>query len=181
MNLSVSSVNINNRLHKSPSFGMAKFSEGGYQIAQNCKDIYAPLENPTDYQNPDFFKKKPLFRKAPFAKYFRNMVVKNGSEESINQVKESIETCGTTNNAFTNSRFIKQLATVQKPFSKLTDETKTTLSESIEKVLKLNWDNPLISKKETKSLIEMSKETLGDGAFLTLLGLIDKSGIKAGK
>ena len=177
MNLTISSVN-NLPKARNCSFGLAKFSEQGLKLAQSCSDIYECLGQPNEFQNPDFFKKKGIFSKAPFTKYLKQKVSpKTVNEEARTEVAEIIRDCGATQNSHTNAAFIKQFLTAKKQINKSDRRTQEAIAQAAEEVFKHNWNNPELSKEETASLLELARGAIDDSKYATLTGIIQKSDI----
>lgn len=176
MNLNLTPVQVPH-MTNNVSFGMAKFTKEGMRLAQTSADVYEPLATPTEFQDPAFFKNKKFLHKAPFAKYMQGKIPsgKPCAEEDINEVTETIISCGTSNNAFSNAKFIKQLLTTKKHVDNLPDSTQEPLRYAISEVFKTNWNNPELSKAETAALLEMSKGEIQDNQYITLTGVIEKS------
>ncbi len=177
MNLSVSSVS--NTANKNINFGMARFTKQGMKIARECQDVYECLSKPNHYQIPEFFKRKGLFEEAPFTKYLRAKLPakKEAAPEYINEVKDMINYCGTSDNSSSNANFIKQLISSEPYIESLGDDTRIQISESIQEVFNKNWNNPELSKRATQDLLEMARPSLSDLQYATLVGVIEKSDI----
>lgn len=174
MSLTISPVNNGN--NNNVSFKMAKFSKKGYDLASKHSDIYEALSAPNKFQNPDFFKAKPLFFKAPFTKYYISKI--NGGKSAVNEVADTIIKCGATDNSHTNASFIKQLTATEKYIRSSSDDTKSVIGNAANEVFKKNWDNPELSKKETLRLLEIAKYGMDDRAYISLNGAIHASDIK---
>lgn len=171
MNLSIAP--INQPVKNNVAFGMAKFSEKGYEMAGQHADIYESLAKPNNFQNPDFFKPKFLFFKTPFTKYY----IQNAASKP-DEVANTIIQCGTCDNSNTNAKFIKQLISTEKYIHSSSDDTKLKIGTAANEVFKKNWDNPEISKKETLQLLEIAKYGMDDRTYISLNGAIHASDAK---
>lgn len=173
MSLTISSVNNNGN---NISFGMAQFSKKGYALASKHADIYEALSNPNKFQNPEFFKAKPLFFKSPFTKYF--LAKTRDGKTGVDEVADTIIKCGATDNSHTNACFIKQLVSTEKYIHSASDDTKSVIGIAANEVFKKNWDNPELSKKDTLRLLEIAKYGMEDRAYISLNGAIHASDVK---
>lgn len=177
MNLTISAVN-NTPKYKNVSFGFAKFSPKGLDLAKSCSDVYEYLGSPNEYQNPDFFKKKGIFAQAPFTKYLKSKLnPKSVNEEAIKEVQQAIIQCGASENSHSNAAFIKQFLASKKQINKLPEATRDAIATASEYVFRYNWNNPELSKAETYELLEMAKPKLENTEYATLIGVIEKSDI----
>lgn len=177
MNLSVSPLNNNIKAYNT-SFGMAKFSKTGRLLAESCGDTYTPLKTPNKYQNPAFYKKKPLIGHTPFYKYMQDKlsVKKENFDKSISEISRTIVDCGTSDNSHTNALFIRQLLTTCKLIDGIeTEKHHNAISNAILKVFDKNYDNPELTKEETQSLFEMGNDDISDEDFAMITGVITKS------
>lgn len=181
MNLTISPVQTN---QNNISFGFAKFSPEGMKLAKSASNIYKPLENETVFQNPSFFKTKYI--KAPFATFIEETLPVKGNieQEDIDLVTKAIQDCGTTNNAKVNANFVKQLLDkkTQKHILKLEEKQPDAYDAIItaeKAVFDKNWNNPLLSKKQTMDLLDVTLQKFQDVEKVTLTGVIEKSDAKA--
>ena len=190
MNLSLSTAQISNKVShfagmsdvnniekNEVSFGMAKFTDKGYHLASLHSDIYDALSAPNENLPIDFFKPKKLFRKSPFTKYYIEKTASN-DQNSINEVAQMIVNCGTGVNAVTNACFISQLLDTEKFIHSANSETKNIIGPAINEVLKKNWDNPELSKKDTFRLLELAQYGMDERAYVSLNGVIQASDMK---
>lgn len=166
MNMIISSVNSNN-FSKNKSFGMARFTEKGYQLASLHADIYKELGQPNNFQNPEFFKKVPFLQKAPFTKYFLA-----NSKRAPQDVAETIVKCGATDNIASNAMFINQLLATEKYIHSSDENGKKIISDAVNEVFKKNWDNPEVSQKDTFRLLELAKYSIDEKAYVSICGVI---------
>jgi len=170
MGLIISSVNQNS---KNVSFGMAKFTNRGLELAKSCSDIYQKLDTPNVFKNGDFF--KSYIFTSPFEKFVKR---NNKTSAGIKEIADTIEICGATQNSHTNAKFIKQLLSSKKTISKINDDDQRIIAGAIKEVFNNNWDNPEISKKNTYKLLDMCQKAIQDKEYTTLSGVIQKSDIK---
>lgn len=185
MNLSVSPIKFsspNNAAHI--NFGMAKFTNEGMRYANSQKDVYTPFADPVEFQDAKFFNKKSFFSKAPFAKYMGSMIPHKKEADAIKtqEVAKTIVECGATKNSFSNARFIKQMLTTKTQLDKMHQTARAKIQSAAQEVLALNWNNPLLSKDETKALARYAyDETTDEGKRIiaSLDGVIDNSDAKA--
>lgn len=182
MDLSVSPVKISASNHNGTgklSFGMAKFTDNGLKYAESLGDVYTPFADPTEFQDSSFYKKKSFFAKAPFARYMDKTISKGAANpENAEKVAQTIVECGATKNSFSNARFIKQMLTTKSQLDKMRPETRTVIKRAAESVLAVNWNNPELSKDETKALARYAfDENTDEGrrALSSLDGVIDNS------
>ena len=179
MSLSISPVShmaVSNR--NNISFGMAKFTSEGMRYARSHGDVYEPFSDPTRFQNPAFFDKTSIFKKAPFAKYMENAIVfkKEVYDEDIENVAQTIIECGSTDNAFSNARFIRQMLTTKIHLDKMHPYVRKHIREAAQSVLATNWNNPVLSVNETKALARYAyDERTDDGKRMiaSLDGVLD--------
>lgn len=187
MGLSISpikfaSVNNNNNV----SFGMAKFTNEGMRYAKSHEDVYTPFSDPTEFQDASFFNKKSIFSKAPFARYMESMIPakKEADQAAVDEVAQTIVDCGATKNGFSNARFIKQMLTTRSYLDKMHSSARNPIRGAAQSVLATNWNNPLLSKDETKALVRYAyDETKDEGKRIiaSLDGVIDNSDTSAPK
>ena len=174
----VSSVSFN---RNNINFTMARYTQAGLQKAGECADIYEPFGSPNEYMgvNEAFYKKTGIFNN-PLKKYIKHEIPKRKTPkpENLQQVKDTIVEYGTTPYAYLNSLFIKQVLKSGKYIKKLDESTQAELAGSVARVLENNWNNPLISKKETEELASMAQGALGTGAYYSIVGSIRNCDIK---
>lgn len=165
MNLSISPIKYSN----CPNFGMAKFTKRGVELAKTQEDTFTPFKEPTIFQSPEFFKKTKPLQKAPLAKFI-------SGEKKPENIYNTIKECGNTGNAELNARFVKQLLESKKTISKTSAEVQNAVKDAASDVFGNNWDNPLLSKKETLELLNMTN--LPDKVIVAATGVIEKSDSK---
>ena len=169
--MNISFYPIQNLQSNNISFGMAKFTDKGYQLAKLHSDIYDSLKEPNTTLNPEFFKKPSLLGKAPFTKYFIAKTSVNNRQSTM-EVAQTIIDCAATNNQFANSCFIQQLLATEKQIHSSSDETKQIIGKAINDVFKKNWDNPELSQKDTFRLLELAKYGMNDKAYISHNGVL---------
>ena len=180
MNLSVSSVN-----NKNICFGMAKFSEPGRRLAQNCSDLYEGFSRPNlpepSKLNPEFTKRILPFQTVPFEEYIKTKIPISAEEANPLDTKEVAQVIidhGTTDDQQINANFVKQLLKGEGFIRVAEPETKKQLSLAVRQVFDKNWDNPKLSKKQTLALLEAAKFAMDDKEYAVALGVIQKSDIR---
>ena len=170
MNLSISPV-------KNVSFGMAEFSPQGKKYADEVK---AGTWN--TYNDECFYKKTSIFGKPEFTKYLECKVPLKSeiTPDGLQDACTTIEIHGTGTNAGTNARFTKQLIhpKTQKHIEKLSALKPAACDEIVSaerKVFDANWDNPELTKGETRKLLDAVQSTMAPEEYIKLTGVIEKS------
>ena len=188
MGLSISPIRLSsiNNTNNNVSFGMAKFTDEGMRYAASHQDVYTPFADPTEFQDAKFFNKKSFFPKAPFGKYMISIIPskKEPDADKLDEVAQTIVDCGATKNSFSNARFIKQMLTTKTYVDKMHSNAKNSIKGAAQAVLATNWNNPLLSKDETKALVRYAyDETKDEGKRIiaSLDGVIDNSDTSAPK
>ena len=178
MNLSISPM----KSYSNVSFGMAYFTPEGMRLAQESADIYEPLKNYTEFQNPAFFEKTHFYKKPALTSYIEEKLPhkKPIKEENIEEVTKTIVECGATGNAKTNALFVEQMldGRTQKHIRKLQKRQPDVFQKVLDAekiVFDSNWNNPLISKRDTTKLLLAVKKDLTDAEYVTLTGVIENS------
>ncbi len=176
MDLTISPARISSQ-RNNINFGMASFTDEGLRRAEAMGDVYEPLKKPNKYYPSEYFEQKRLFRKAPFAQTVEKYLPagKKADSGKVNDVAQMIVECGTSGNAFSNSRFIRQLITTKDHLNRLPAETQEPIRVSVAQVLAANWDNPEITDKETRTLAEMALGAISEKEELALNGALDKA------
>ena len=170
MNLSISPMN-------NVSFGMAKFSQRGKEFAEASGEKgWNRHDNPRFYKNPVFIKKPDI------AKYIEAKIpLKTRTlPGNIEKVEQAIIDHGTGTNAEANAKFVRQVIDprTQRYIDKL-GERKSKAQDviiSAEKALfDANWDNPMLSKAETMTLLDTVKSKMADAEYVKWTGIIERS------
>jgi len=169
MNLSVSPLN-------NVSFGMAKFSKEGMRLAQE-----AGAGEYTEFNNEDFYKRVGLSR-PPFARYIADEIPakKVASQEAVERVEDVMVKHGAGNNAKTNARFAKQFMhpSTKRHVNQLykrQPEVHDEIMKTARVIFDSNWNNPELSKGETKRLLDAVKSTMSDAEYVKWSGIIEES------
>lgn len=169
MNLSISPLN-------NVSFGMAKFSKEGMRLAQQ-----AGAGEYTEFNNEEYYKRTGL-TKPPFAKYIAKELPakKQASQEAIENVEDVMVKHGAGNNARTNARFAKQYMhpSTQRYVTQLYKRQPDVHDEILKTarvIFDSNWNNPELSKGETKRLLDAVKSTMSDAEYVKWSGIIEES------
>lgn len=139
-----------------PSFGLARLNAHG----KNAADKFNYAQN--EFNDPRMFKKQGMFVKSALA----NQIQKGA--DFLTLCKEY----GCTNNGKANAEFIKsQILTGKsdKAIQSLHEEART---EGLITLFKSNYDNPNLSLKETKKLLEIVKKEIGDEDYVKYTGLL---------
>ena len=188
MGLSISPIRLSsvNNTNNNVSFGMAKFTEEGMRYAVSHQDVYTPFSDPTEFQDAAFFNKKSFFAKAPFAKHMESMIPykKEADPDKVDDVAQTIVECGATKNGFANARFVKQMLTTKSHLDKMHPAARAKIRGAAQAVLATNWNNPLLSKDETKALARYAyDETKDDGKRIlaSLDGVVENSDVRGPK
>ena len=179
MNLSVSSIGINTR--NIVNFKMAKFTNSGYCIAGDCGKQNEQLEylkyphKYNEFQNPEFFKRVCILKPA-FTKYAQKKLNEPDRTKASDDIVNAIIQCGTSDNQYANAMFIKQLIATRKVLESNNDTAgKAKIALAIAEVFKKNWDNSILTKSETMTLLEMIKTAIDLNQLATLTGVVQRS------
>lgn len=141
-----------------PSFGMARLNDLGRESA----DSFGYTQN--EFLNADMFKKNGLFKKESLlSKELR----KTGTT-----FQAVCEEYGCSNNAKTNAEFIvNQILSPKssKALSQLSDED---YSNGLMVLYQTNYDNPELSTKHTKELLDMLKDFMQVEDYIKNVGIL---------
>jgi len=178
MNLAISPVKLS--ANNSVSFGMAKFTQEGLAYAKSQEGTYSEFSDPTEFHNAAFYKKKSFFRKAPFATFLESKIKPKAlaDKESIKEVAQTIIDCGATANSESNAKFTRQLLTTKSYVDKLQPDDKKAIKDAAISVFATNWNNPELTKEETKALARFAfDDSTMDGKKIlsTIDGVIENS------
>ena len=153
-NVSMSSVS--RKVSLTPSFGLAKLNDLGRTTADSF-----------GYQNNRFLK-ADMFRKQSFFQ-------KSQLTRELDDGNSFVQLCtiyGCTNNAKTNAEFIENQILSSKSDAAI---KKLDSDEQYEALLKLymhNYDNPELSLKSTKSLLERVKASISPEEYVKHVGIL---------
>lgn len=142
----------------SPSFGFAKLNELGRESA----DSFEMQEN--TFLDPSMFKKASFFASGPaiLGK------LKNG--ENFTDICRDY---GCSKNAKTNAEFIKTQIINRGAnyyFHKYVEEEE--LSDALLSLYEYNYDNPELSTKDTRKLLELSRYSMESSEYIQNVGLL---------
>lgn len=162
------------------SFGMARFTKEGMSLAKKSGENEAA--SPNNYNNEKYYK-RPIFGKPAFYTYLSDTLPADvtADDATIQKVKDKIIAHGTTPIGTKNAEFItRQLmhSSTQGHIEKLKKQQKHTYNGIIEAERTLfdaNWNNPELSKQDTKKLLDKVKSTMSEPAYLKWSGMIENS------
>lgn len=141
----------------SPSFGFAKLNDVGRRSA----DEFGYQHN--DFLNNRLFVKQKLFRKAAIAEELK-------SGKTLMQICEQY---GCTNNPSANAAFIESQILSSKGVSALRTVEEAEAADALIRLYDFNYDNPQLSLKSTKALLERISENIQPSDYIKHRGLLD--------
>lgn len=156
-----------------PSFGFAKLSE----VGRKSSDSFGYQQN--EFIDSCMFDKQKGLKMTALSKKISD----GGVGPTGEKFTEICTTYGCTNNAKSNADFIKNQILSKKAQKDLSRLIKIhTLPEAaygkgLEKLYIHNYDNPDLSYKETKALLEMQKDTMDSADYVKHIGILE-TGIK---
>lgn len=140
-----------------PSFGLAKLNKTGEQTAE----AFGFQRN--DFLNDKLYEKQGLFKKAAIS-------------VELEKGKDFVDICseyGCSSLAGANASFIQNQILSKKGISAVKKIDKDAVTEGLMKLYENNYDNPALSLKDTKALLEKVKESMAPGAYIQNIGLLD--------
>lgn len=177
MSLSVSPIS-------NVSFGMAKFSREGKRLAEA-----AGAGDFNEYNNGEFYSKH-VITKPEFLEFAESKVPvkkKGIKKEQVQTVADSMVQHGTSGIDYADAAFIKNQALNRKTQTYLLrlaarhPEAYSSFVEAEKELFDANWNNPKLSKKETKRLLRAVKPKMSDADYVKWSGIIDQSDAKEPK
>lgn len=141
-----------------PSFGFAKLNEIGRESADSFE-----LQQNT-FLDSSMFKKESFFALGPA------ILIKLKSGQNFNDICRDY---GCSKNAKTNAQFIKTQIinkSANCKFPKYVDEE--TLADSLLSLYEHNYDNPDLSAKDTRRLLDMCKGSMETSEYVQNVGLL---------
>ncbi len=177
MSLSVSPIS-------NVSFGMAKFSREGKRLAEA-----AGAGDFNEYNNDKFYSKHTVI-KPEFLKFAESKVPvkkKGIKKEQVQTVADSMVQHGTSGIDYVDALFIKNQALnrqTQVYLSKLAarnPEAYSSFVDAEKELFEANWNNPKLSKKDTKRLLQAIRPKMSDADYVRWSGIIDQSDAKEPK
>ncbi len=140
-----------------PSFGFAKLND----IGRTTADSFGYQHN--EFLDASMFRKQGIFKKSVLS-------TRLTEGESFSDI---CETYGCTNNAKTNAEFINNQILSSKSSSALRRLNDDELRAGLSLLYKCNYDNPELSLRETKALLEMLREFLEPEEYIKQVGLLE--------
>lgn len=142
----------------SPSFGLAKLSEVGSQVA-------ATFGHPSNsYVNGDLYKRQNLFDDSALANEIQ-------SGQSFTKLCDDY---GCTKFAMANAAFINSQIIGKKSAKALNLVPSDELQKGLTKLYYANYDNPELSKRNTKALLKLLKSTMAPDEYVKNIGLLEE-------
>lgn len=139
-----------------PSFGLAKLNTLGRTTA----DSFGYQNN--QFLNSDMFKKQGIFQKSQLT-------------QALAEDADFVQLCttyGCSNNAKTNAEFIQNQILSSKSDSAMKKVDSEELNEGLLKLYWHNYDNPQLSLKSTKELLEKAKSAIAPEEYVKNVGLL---------
>lgn len=144
-------------MNSTPSFGLAKLNDLGRSTADSF-----------GYQNNQFidsrmFKKQNIFQKSMLG-------------EKIAEGRNFTDLCrtyGCTDNSKTNSEFIENQILSSKGKSVLKKVEAEERKQGLLELYNSNYDNPDLSLKQTRALLEKVRESITDEDYVRFIGILD--------
>ena len=156
-NVSLTTPRVKSTSNVSPSFGLARLNEKGI----NAVDKFGYQKN--SFLDSRMFEQQGLFSKSALTKKLAN-----GSDFAALCTKY-----GCTNNAKTNAQFIKTQILSGKSKKAINNVEQEQRQAGLVSLFKANYDNPRLTVKETKALLEEVKDAIGDEEYVKFTGLLD--------
>lgn len=141
----------------SPSFGLAKLNETGIATA----DTFGFQRN--EFLNNRLFEKQGIFKKPAIS-------------DELAAGKTFTDICtdyGCSTMAGANAAFIKTQILPKKGASAIKNVESQDAAKGLQKLYEHNYDNPELSIKDTRELLERVKEFMAPGAYIQNIGLLD--------
>lgn len=146
-----------NATKANPSFGLAKLNETGARTA----DTFGFQRN--EFLNDRLFEKQGLFKKAAIS-------------SELSAGKNFVDICneyGCSPMAGANAAFIQNQILSKKGNSATKGIDQAVITQGLMKLYENNYDNPELSLKDTKALLEKVKESMAPGAYIQNIGLLE--------
>ena len=141
----------------SPSFGFAKLNGKGRETAQ----VFGLPSN--DFLNDDMFQKQGLFKKSALARELTS-----GSKFS-----QICEDYGCSELGSSNASFIKTQILSKKGKNALKNVPADELQKGFIALYTANYDNPQLSNRTTRELLEIIKDYMAAEEYVKHVGLLD--------
>ena len=143
--------------NSTPSFGLAKLNDR----ARNGADSFGYENN--NYLSSDLLKKQGVLSKSALTKELEN---------GANFV-DICRTYGCSKIAKVNSDFIKSQILTPKFNASLEHITEEDLAIGLTELYKKNYDNPMLSIKQTSALLTHLKDIMPNGEYAQYRGILD--------
>ncbi len=153
----VSVSNFSKNVLSTPSFGFAKLNDLGRTTA----DSFGYQNN--QFLNADMFRKQGLFHKSQLAK-------------ELERGADFVDICttyGCSNNSKTNSEFIENQILSSKSDSALKRVNPDSKKEGFMKLYLHNYDNPELSLRTTRILLEKVKDSFSPEEYVKHIGILE--------
>ncbi len=153
----VTMTNVSKNLSARPSFGFAKLNDLGRTTA----DSFGYQKN--QFLNADMFRKQGFFHKSQLSKEL-------GSGTDFVDICQNY---GCTNNAKTNAEFIENQILSSKSEASIKRLDEDAQREGFLRLYMHNYDNPELSLKSTKMLLEKIKEAMSPEEYIKHTGILE--------
>ena len=154
-NVSFSDKSI--KIKNTQSFGMARLN----QLGRETSDKFEFQRN--TFLNGKMYEKQGLFEASLLSKKIEN------NEDFAKLCK----IYGCTKNAKDNADFIKNQVLVQKSFASIKKVEEENLAEGLLALYYSNFDNPELSVKQTRQLLEMASDYMSPEEYIKNVGLLE--------
>ena len=144
------------------SFGLARLTQQG----KNAAKIFGYKEN--SFVNDDMFHKQGIFEKSALS-------VELSKGKSFENICKEY---ATSNLGAINASFIKNQILSKKAKRVLKSVPKSSLEAGFKILYDNNYDNPQLSVKDTKKLIEKYKPFISNGDYMKNIGLLEAGTVK---
>lgn len=153
----VSMPSVSPKVSSVPSFGLAKLNDLGRKTA----DSFGYQNN--EFLNADMFRKQGFFQKSQLT---RELAAGSDFVDICRQY-------GCTNNAKTNAEFIENQVLTSKSDAALKRIDSDKQHEGLFKLYLHNYDNPELSLRATKGLLDKIKASMAPEEYVKNVGILE--------